>query len=110
MMVNDDFALNTGFASTNLQKQIKQGHLAGTCEPNDVLLDGDENFEFKDRDDDSQNREGCSQDSDGVYTTSKYVPKYEDNPWGYGPWRDVSRYFIMDDVNIPEEIQSIPQP
>ncbi len=67
-------------------------------------MDGDETFEFKDRDDDSQFREGCSQDeTDGVYTTSKYVPKYEDNPWGYGPWRDVSRYFIMDDVNIPDD-------
>lgn len=31
------------------------------------------------------------------------VPRYEDNPWGYGPWRDVSRYYIMDDVDIPED-------
>ena len=29
--------------------------------------------------------------------------RYEDNPWGYGPWRDVSRYHIMQDVDIPDD-------
>lgn len=70
------------------------------------MFEGMDDFEFKPVSIDSEagvvNPDGTlnlAQENDLV----KNGPKYEDNPWGFGPWRDVSRYMIMEDVNIPED-------
>jgi hypothetical protein len=79
---------NTGSSVSNNKKPMKDE------ENDDFFGEGGDEFDFKPDD---------FKKGSGIDFGAESAPRYEDNPWGFGPWRDVSRYMIMNDVNIPDD-------